>query len=173
MKIRTRNATAKSTKPSEHRRERHYQTRKVNLRDQVLVGDETIARFGKGVREELPWHEGAVNENRIRNAVRGHASETAEEETEDKHQEERLDNRPSQAERSLLVAHFDITPNEKIKQLAIIPNFPQVERFPRFRWADRERLFHGPRPLCSGYESRADCHVIKRCLKSHWLGFAA
>ena len=39
-------------------------------------------------------------------------------------------------ERGLLVAHFDIPPSEEVEQLAVLPQFVQLQRNPAARWFD-------------------------------------
>ena len=58
----------------------------------------------------------------------GRPRQPAEEQTEHKHHEQRLDDRPRRPERGLLVAHLDIAPGQEIEQLAILRKLAEPDR---------------------------------------------
>src|SRR5713226_7715885 len=92
------------------------------------------------MREQLPRQQRAVSKNRIRKAVGRDAGQIAKEQTEDHHHEERLNDGPRGAQYRLLVAHLDVAPNQKVKQLAVLPKFLQPDRSPsRLRPYEKRR----------------------------------
>src|SRR6185369_9312056 len=125
--------------PTQHRRNRHDQTRKVDFSNQVLIADQTIARGSQRVRKDLPRKQRAKSKHRIGNAVGRHACEPSKEHTENDHHEQRLNDGPRRAQSGLLVVHFEVAPSEEIKQLAIVPEFAQFNPGPRARWCDSKR----------------------------------
>ena len=80
-----------------------------------------------GGREDGPRKERRAREDRIWNAVRGEVGELPEDEGEDDHRQERLDHRPGDPDRGLLVAHRDVPPDEPAQQLAVVPELRDVE----------------------------------------------
>ena len=52
------------------------------------------------------------------------------EEAEYHHREERLNDGPGGAQRSLFIAYLDVAPDEEIKQLAVFPKLVELERDP-------------------------------------------
>ena len=63
----------------------------------------------------------------------GKFGELAEDEREDDHRQERLEDRPGDADRRLLVADLDVAPDERAEQLAVVPELADVEVRPA--WA--------------------------------------
>ena len=73
-------------------------------------------------------------------AVRRHAGEPPEEQAEDEHREQRLQHRPGDAERRLLVPDLHVTPDQEVQQLAIVPQLPEAQRRPAARRFDDGQL---------------------------------
>src|SRR5205085_2973724 len=118
----------------QHCRSGNDQTWKVNLRDQVCAADETVAAGSDRVGKESPRNETGERKKWIRNSRRRNTREPAKEDRKDDHHEQRLENGPRSAERSLLVAHFDVAPGQKKEQLTIGPNVFEAEKAPFFAW---------------------------------------
>ena len=102
----------KSTSGDDDARERNDESRKVDLADQVGVGDEPGGAAAQGFGEVGPRQHGGEREHRIGQAVRGKAREDAEDDGEDEHREQRLHDRPGHAERGLLVADLHVAPDQ-------------------------------------------------------------
>src|SRR5206468_2370678 len=63
-------------------------------------------------------------------AVGRDLAEPSEEDAEHDHREERLDDRPCHAERRLLVADLDFTPDEKEPELTVLQQFTEMRNRP-------------------------------------------
>ena len=62
----------------------------------------------------------------------------AEEEGEDGHGQEGLENDPGDADEGLLVANFDVAPDEEKEEFAIVPEFARAELQPAALRGDME-----------------------------------
>ena len=107
----------------QNRRDGSGQARKVDLGDQVPVGDQAVARGVERPGEELPGQQSTVGKNRIRKAVGRNPRQATEEDAKDDHGEKGLQNGPSCTQHRLLVANLDVAPGEEVEQFAV---FPQV-----------------------------------------------
>ena len=120
---------------------RNHHPRKIHLGDDGGVAQHAVAADGYGVGEERPWKQSRVRENRIRNSVRWHLGQPAEDKREHQHREQRLKNRPGGAEQSLLVADLHVTPDQEIEEIAVAPEVEEVQPDPSPAGDDRnERL---------------------------------
>ncbi len=121
------------------RGDRHGEARKVDLRDQARAAHEAVGGLVHRVGKQRPRHERGICEHWIGKAVRGHPGQMAEKDGEDHHREERLDDRPGRAEHRLLVADLDVTPDEKVQELAVLPQVAELEGNPAARGLDPHR----------------------------------
>src|SRR6266403_527950 len=103
------------------------EAREIHFGDEALVFDDYVGGGLEGIGEVGPGNERGEIENRIRQAVGGELGETAEEQSEDQHVENRLENHPEDADGGLFVADLDVAPDEKIKELAVGPDFAEAK----------------------------------------------
>ena len=66
--------------------------------------------------------------------------ELSEDHAENDHRNNRLQNRPTHSQCSLLVADFDIAPDQKVHQLAVLPQVFQIQRHPSPGWLDNRYI---------------------------------
>ena len=98
-------------------------------------------------------------------AAGGHFGHAAEEDAEDDHLRERLQHGPGGAEDGLLVADFDVAPDEEIEQLAIAPHLGEIDDLPAGPGLDDGQVLVGQvrrgqgRRLRSGSQNRGLCGV--------------
>ncbi len=128
--------TPKSTSPAITARQGKQQARKVDLRDQVLVGDESVASLGERGGEDLPGQQAHEHKQGIRNIAGEHVEQTAEDQTEQCHHQDGLQDDLRGAERGLLVPHLDIAPDEEVEELEVRPELAEPERHTPLRRAD-------------------------------------
>ena len=102
-------------------------SREVHLRNDALILDDAICCLRERIGKERPRHERAHVEDRIRQAARRHARKASEKDTKDEHGKDGLQDRPCGADGRLLVANFEIAPDEKIEQLAVAPELSPIE----------------------------------------------
>src|SRR5262249_34166118 len=74
-----------------------------------------------------PRDERGEIKNGIGQAGRGQFGKAAKEQSEDQHGKQRLQDHPSDADDSLLVADFDVAPNEEIKELSVAPKLGEAK----------------------------------------------
>ena len=83
---------------------------------------ETHRGVGEGCREERPWNEARVVEDRLRDPGGVSIFKTrSEHEGEDDHEHQRLDDCPCPSEQGLLVAHLDVAPREEEDEVPVAP----------------------------------------------------
>jgi len=99
----------------------------IDLGDDPLIFDDHIGRVLEGGGKIHPRKESTVIKNGVREPIGWHASKFSENEGEDNHCHKGLEDRPESADDSLFVADFDISPDEKIQEFAIFPEFSQIE----------------------------------------------
>jgi len=58
------------------------------------------------------------------------SAKTSEDDREEQRGRDRLDDRPEAAQHRLLVANFDVAPDEEVQQLAVAPELRQVQALP-------------------------------------------
>lgn len=124
---------------------------KVDFRDEVGVGDETVARLAEGIGEELPGQHAGHDEERIGDGRVGvELGNAAEDDGENHHSEEGADDSPGDTDDGLFIADEDVAPGEEIEELAKAPEVSPViffgasgfeddfghnaERVSRWRW---------------------------------------
>jgi len=143
---------------------RDDQTRKVDLREQVSLGDHAEGRLLQRLGEEQPGQQAGVGEDRIRNPIGGDLRDLAEDDGEDHHRDQRRQQRPENPENQrpenpenrLLVAHGHVAPDQKPEQLPIRPQLLEVDRAPTLGWGDQQfdiRRFSGHGDLAGAGES--------------------
>jgi hypothetical protein len=96
----------------------------------VLVVDGNAGAALERGGEIGPGNERREIENGIREAIRWELGETTEEKSEDAHGHKRLQNDPGDTDDGLLVADFDVVPNEEIEEVAVLPDFVEVHLDP-------------------------------------------
>src|SRR5207247_5406236 len=106
------------------------ETGKIDLGDELFVGNQAVCRLRQRMGKKLPWKEGAICEQWIWNAIGGNVCKAAEEYAEYNHSEEGLKNCPGCAQGGLLIANLEDTPHEKPEQFPVLPQGPKVERNP-------------------------------------------
>ena len=111
---------------SKNGRDWQDKSRKIYLCYNRLVCDKTHPGAGKGGGKKLPEEEASVNKNRIRNIVRRHFCEIAEEYGKNNHCHDRLKNCPCRAESCLFIPNLKISPREEIEEFFVCPNFSKV-----------------------------------------------
>src|SRR5262249_7637284 len=95
-----------------------------------------------------------VAEDRVWKSVRREPPELPEHDREHDHRQERLENRPGDADRGLLVANRDVPPGEMPRELAEVPQLAHVEVRPA-----RCRLDH--RPPRAGWLALRDQRLVR------------
>jgi hypothetical protein len=118
--------------------EGHNQAGEVDLGHDVGIGDHAGCGAGDPFGKQCPGKQGCENEERVGYAIRRDLGKPSEEHRKDQHHEERLDDRPEEAERGLLVPDLHVAPRERGEQLPVVPEFTEVDRDPFFRGADME-----------------------------------
>jgi len=75
----------------------------------------------------LPWQQRGEREHRIRHPIRRQLGDPPEDDGKDDHRQKRPDERPQNADRSLLVADDDVAPGEERQQLPRLPDLSQLK----------------------------------------------
>jgi len=89
---------------------------------------------------QLPGQHACVGKQVVRNLdVFLQVDELAEEDGKDRHHRQRLQDRPGDADRRLLVTYLDVTPGQKIGQFAVTPELPEVEEAQSARRLEHHR----------------------------------
>ena len=110
------------------RRQQH--AREVHPGHERNVRDDAPARRRQRGREVRPEQESGIDEDRVLLALGGEVRELPEDEREHDHRQERLQDRPRDADERLLVANLYVAPHEAAEQLAVVPQLAQVEARP-------------------------------------------
>src|SRR5260370_37077284 len=79
------------------------------------------------IREVSAGNEGGGIKNGSRKALGRKLGGAAEKKRENQPREDGLDNHPQDADGGLLVADFDVAPNEKVEQFAVGPDFAEAK----------------------------------------------
>jgi hypothetical protein len=95
----------------------------------MLVVDDDVGGHLECVDEVGPGDKSGEIENWIRKAVGGEFGEAAEEKSEYEHIEDGLENNADDADGGLLVADFNVAPDEKVEELAVGPNFAEAKLY--------------------------------------------
>jgi len=103
------------------------QAREINLADHVLGCNERVAAHTQCRGEELPREHSCEGHDRIRRAAAGQFGEPAEDHRKHDHGEHGLDHGPGHAQRGLFIFDGDIAPGHEQEQLAVFPEFPEVQ----------------------------------------------
>src|ERR671919_82765 len=107
--------------------QRHAKPGEVHLLEEVRAADETVGSLVEAIGEQRPRHKRREREDRVRDAVRGHPGQPAEEDTEDDHRQQGLQDRPGGTQQCLLVAHLHVAPDEEVEELPIRPQFAELQ----------------------------------------------
>src|SRR5260221_11611757 len=103
------------------------EAREINLGDEALVVHHDVGGHLEGIGEVGPGNEGGEIKDGSGKALGREFGEAAEKKRENQHREDGLDNHPEDADDGLLVADFDVAPDEKVEQFAIGPNFTEAK----------------------------------------------
>jgi len=123
----------KIDQPGECGRDGKNEAWEIDFRDDALVFHHDVGGGNKRGGKIGPGHDGGETENGIRETLGGKFGESAKKECGDKHREYGLKDDPHHADGGLLVADFNVTPDEKVEQLTVIPQLLQVEVEPAAR----------------------------------------
>ncbi len=99
----------------------------------------------------MPGQEGCQRENRVWQVAAVDFEQVAKDDRSDGSGQNGLQDRPGDAQRGLLVAHLDVPPGEEVNQLAVVPEFLQVDAQPAFGVLDADDL--------AGRKYLTVCHV--------------
>ncbi len=127
---------AKSSSPDDHGRQGKHQAGKIDLGDHVLLVHHHAGGVLQRAGKVHPGKQGAVVKDGIRQPVRIHLGQFAEEKAEHHHGHEGLNHRPGRADGGLLVANLDVAPDEEIEQLARRPKLLEIDVQPPARRSD-------------------------------------
>ena len=121
----------------QHRRDRHDEARIVDLAHRSGVRHESIGSRRQTAAEVLPQDRAAEIEHERRQPSRRQTGNVAENQREDNRRQKRLNERPRRAENGLLILRDKVALDEKTDQIAIVPNFLQIDvKPPVFRGND-------------------------------------
>src|SRR5262249_40029154 len=102
-------------------------TREIDFGDKPLVFDYHVGGGRQREGKVSPRDERGEVEDRIGQAVGRKLGEAAEEQREDQHVEHGLQNDPQDTDGSLFVSDLNVAPHEKVKELAISPDFAEAK----------------------------------------------
>ena len=105
---------------------RENQAWEVDLAEHVRVGNQAVAGLGERAGKELPGKHGGKDQDWIRDAIGGQFCESAKNETENNHRQERAQNGPENPDDCLLVADQNVAPCQERKELAVAPKVRPV-----------------------------------------------
>ena len=103
------------------------EAREINHGDEPLVVDDDVGGHLERVGEIGPGDESGEVEDGIGKAVGGELGKAAEKESEDEHVENGLENDPEDTNGGLLIADFDVAPDEEIEEFAVGPDFAKAK----------------------------------------------
>ena len=130
----------------------------------MLVSNDDPGAIRQRSSKVSPRHQSRKIKNRIRQTLRRQLSQTPKKKRKHAHSQQRLQNHPSHANYSLLVAHLNIAPNKKVKQFPILPKLPQPQLKQPMRWLNANHSRHTGRnrkSIGSADSQRAACR--RRC----------
>src|SRR4029077_20361347 len=102
------------------------QTREINFRYQIGIGDQTVAGFSECIGEELPGQHCGKHQNWIRDAVGWHLGDPAKYDRKNYHGDKGAKDRPNHADGGLFVPNRKVSPSEYVEELAIAPEISPV-----------------------------------------------
>ena len=121
-----------------HNRDRHHQTRKVNLAKQVGIGSEGGGGAGEATGKVTPHDSTGHIKEHLGQAVRGELGDVAENDRKNQRGEQWLDDKPQRTQNSLFVTRNKVAPYKQSNQVAVVPDVPQLQIPPLFSWSDDE-----------------------------------
>ena len=98
----------------------------VDLAQHVDFLDQTAAGVVQGIREIHPRHQAGQAEQRIGRSVGADSRHSSKDDGEEDHRNEGLDDRPSDSQDRLRVAHLHVPPHQEVEQLTVLP---QLDHF--------------------------------------------
>ena len=107
----------------EDRGKRNQYTGKINFGDYFLKLHQTQTPLIYSMREVIPGNQSSVSKYRVGDTLGGNTGKFTEEYAEDHHGEERLENCPANAQKSLFVFNLYISPDKEVEQFSIFPDF--------------------------------------------------
>ncbi len=110
-----------------HRGDGHDEPGKIDFPEHVLVRDEGVGGLLEAVGEIEPADIAGHVEKDLRDAVRAHPGDAAEDKHVHQDRKDRLDQIPQRPEDGLLVLDDDVAPHEEPDQVAVAPDLPQVD----------------------------------------------
>ena len=141
------------------------EAREIDFGDEALVVNDDVGGYLKGVGEIGPGDESGEIKDGIGEAVGGELGEAAKEQSEDEHVEDGLQDDPEDADGGLLVADFDVAPDEKVKELAVSPDFAEAKLEEAAGRLDANDGRSAGMERESGGGLREGCHVLIRVPK--------
>ena len=127
-----------------HRGDGHDEAGEIDFPEHVLIRDEGVGGLLEAVREIEPADIAGHVEKDLRDAVRAHPGDAAEDEHVHQDRKDRLDQIPQRPEDGLLVLDDDVAAHEEPDQVAVSPNLPQVDLPQLLVWPDP----HGQMLIC-------------------------
>src|SRR5262249_32026661 len=103
------------------------EAREIDFGDDALIVDDDVGSGLQGGGEIDPGDERGKVEDGIGKASGRKLGETSEEKSEHDHGEKRLKHDPGDADDGLLVADFDVAPDEEVEELAVAPKLAEAK----------------------------------------------
>ena len=107
--------------------DRNDEPGEIHLADQARLTHHGVPRRGDGAGEEVPRDEGGQHEDGVRIPFGGDLREVTEHDGEDRDAPDGPKDNPSHPDGRLLVPDLDVPPGEDPEELAVAPDFPEVE----------------------------------------------
>ena len=143
-------------------RKRHNEPREIHLAEHVRVLYERFARLVQAFRKIRPEADARQVEQRLRQTVRRDFRDAAEHDHEHHGRHDGLYKEPQRSENSLFVPRNDIALHEHAVQIAVLPDFAEVDREQaRFRLDDCGPFAHRLLPRAR-LERPFAHHVLRR-----------
>lgn len=110
-----------------HRGDRHHETGEIDFPEHVLIRDEGVGGLLEAVGEIEPADITRHVEENLRDAVRAHLGDAAEDKHVHQDGKDRLDQVPQRPKDRLLILHDNIAPHEEPNQVPVAPNLPKIQ----------------------------------------------
>ena len=113
------------------------------------VSDQAVPRRGQRVLEVGPEEQARVREEGVRDPLRWHLREAAEDQGEDDHREEGLEHRPGRPHDGLLIPDLDLPEGEEVQEFVVLLQLLPVQVEEAVLRADHqfEIVCHGLFPI--------------------------
>ena len=109
-------------------RDRHHQTREIDLAEDAGVLDEGVGGGIEAVGEVLPHAHASQVEQRLGHAVGGDTGNAAKHHHVHDDRQRRLDDVPQRPEDGLLILHDDVTLHKERAEVAVAPQLTKINR---------------------------------------------